>query len=366
MEIVVESGKNMMRWDSEDDWIWFLRNIHDIGQKFDEAILANMEQCTSERKQYWWTCGQTGTLEMGKGAEILTDFISWTKIFGIDDTDLNMSQATFRSFTLSSFLLTLHRIVKVPQVRLLKLWLLLLCGVLHLPFKYRRKSPVPSGNIMNSQRLYYVHTESKSSILTQEKSFVSTEYYNHVLWLNLTVLLYNYVMSNWSEYSKYVMHICSLLMSFLCNVIFNVTYKMSTYICVWTNSSIQYNLHYLPCVWSRLWGASLPLLSLLLLFLPASHGETAIMHYGHFGGLTISCKRTELILMESQHLGYSTDADCRPMGQCAVPYPLAKWYCRGRSKCGGMQVERRPLSKRTCGSDFTNCLRVEYQCIPSK
>ena len=94
--------------------------------------------------------------------------------------------------------------------------------------------------------------------------------------------------------------------------------------------------------------------------------EVAVMHYGHFGGLSLTCKRDELILMESEVLGYSTNRGCSPQPLCSVPYTLAKWYCRGKSTCGGMQVERRPLHKRTCGSEFTNCLRVEYQCVPSK
>ncbi len=94
--------------------------------------------------------------------------------------------------------------------------------------------------------------------------------------------------------------------------------------------------------------------------------QIAVMHYGYFGGLSITCQRNELILMESELLGYSLDDDCDPNPLCSVPYTLAKWYCRGKSTCGGMQVERRPLHKRTCGSDFTNCLRVKYQCVSSK
>ena len=99
----------------------------------------------------------------------------------------------------------------------------------------------------------------------------------------------------------------------------------------------------------------------------AVHAKVEVMQYGHYGGLTLVCGRGELILVESEQLGYSvTDGECSPLPMCSVPYTLAKWYCRGKSTCTGMQVERRPLHKRTCGSDFTNCLRVEYQCIKSK
>lgn len=109
------------------------------------------------------------------------------------------------------------------------------------------------------------------------------------------------------------------------------------------------------------------ILIFMIFFIDGVQGsEVAVMHYGHFGGLSLTCQRDELILMESEVLGYSTNRGCNPQPLCSVPYTLAKWYCRGKSTCGGMQVERRPLHKRTCGSEFTNCLRVEYQCIPSK
>ena len=105
---------------------------------------------------------------------------------------------------------------------------------------------------------------------------------------------------------------------------------------------------------------------LLCLVVPPGEAKVGVMHYGSFGGLSITCQRDELILMESEVLGYSVNDDCKPQNMCSVPYTLAKWYCRGKSTCAGMQVERRPLHKRTCGSDFTNCLRVEYNCVKSK
>ena len=48
-------------------------------------------------------------------------------------------------------------------------------------------------------------------------------------------------------------------------------------------------------------------------------GETSVMHYGHFGGLSISCKRGQLILMKSTRLGYSNDNDCRPKVRSKQP-----------------------------------------------
>ena len=51
---------------------------------------------------------------------------------------------------------------------------------------------------------------------------------------------------------------------------------------------------------------------------------------------------------------------------CSVPYFQASWYCRGKGTCRGMLIERQPLHRRTCGADYTNCLRVEYRCVKSK
>lgn len=96
------------------------------------------------------------------------------------------------------------------------------------------------------------------------------------------------------------------------------------------------------------------------------NSEVEVLHYGQYGGLSIVCNRDELILVQSEQLGYSLTNECNPSPLCSVPYTLVKWYCRGKSSCTGMQVERRPLHKRTCGSDFTNCLRVEYQCVKRK
>lgn len=70
----------------------------------------------------------------------------------------------------------------------------------------------------------------------------------------------------------------------------------------------------------------------------SSAAETAVMHYGHFGGLSIACGRDELISMDSESLGYSKNTDCSPAPPCSVPYTLARWYCRGMSTCEGMQV----------------------------
>jgi hypothetical protein len=107
-----------------------------------------------------------------------------------------------------------------------------------------------------------------------------------------------------------------------------------------------------------------------LLLLPCVRvlqGRVQVMQYGQYGGLNLVCGRDELIYVQSELLGFSEkDGACDPKPLCSVPYTLAKWYCRGRSSCSGMQVERRPLHRRTCGSDFTNCLRVEYQCVKRK
>ena len=94
--------------------------------------------------------------------------------------------------------------------------------------------------------------------------------------------------------------------------------------------------------------------------------KVGIMHYGHYETLGITCERDEIIMITSERLGYSTNNDCAPRRACSVAYTLANWYCRGKSSCEGIPVERRPLHKRTCGSDFTNCLRVEYHCVRRK
>ena len=105
---------------------------------------------------------------------------------------------------------------------------------------------------------------------------------------------------------------------------------------------------------------------ILLSLLSLAHSKVEVLHYGQYGGLSIVCQRDELILVESEKLGYSSTSDCSPHSMCSVEYTLVRWYCRGKSTCTGMQVERRPLHKRTCGSDFTNCLRVEYRCVKRK
>ncbi len=84
--------------------------------------------------------------------------------------------------------------------------------------------------------------------------------------------------------------------------------------------------------------ACLVLLLWLLECVEFVRGETAVMHYGHFGGLSIACGRDELISMDSETLGYSPNTDCNPAPPCSVPYTLARWYCRGMSTCEGMQV----------------------------
>jgi hypothetical protein len=113
------------------------------------------------------------------------------------------------------------------------------------------------------------------------------------------------------------------------------------------------------------------------------------LHYGRDGGLDIECGPDELILIESERLAFNVQSAAGGVGRgsssaggasgsgnvgrcradsasCSVPYSQASWYCRGKSSCSGMPVERRPLHKRTCGSEFTNCLRVEYQCVKSE
>ena len=90
------------------------------------------------------------------------------------------------------------------------------------------------------------------------------------------------------------------------------------------------------------------------------------LHYGLEGGLNIGCRQDELILIVSETLAYSPDDRCLARSpSCSVPYSQASWYCRGKSSCSGMPVERRPLHRKTCGADFTNCLRVDYQCVKS-
>ena len=49
-----------------------------------------------------------------------------------------------------------------------------------------------------------------------------------------------------------------------------------------------------------------------LLCMEFVYNETAVMHYGHFGGLRINCGRDELISMDYERLGYSTNTDCNP------------------------------------------------------
>lgn len=125
------------------------------------------------------------------------------------------------------------------------------------------------------------------------------------------------------------------------------------------------------------------LLAVVLSTVCIANSSTALvkeLHYGRGGGLDIECGPDELILIESERLAYSAvgggaggrggagetepGSRCRAeSASCSVPYSQASWYCRGKSSCSGMQVERRPLHKRTCGSEFTNCLRVEYQCV---
>lgn len=105
-------------------------------------------------------------------------------------------------------------------------------------------------------------------------------------------------------------------------------------------------------------------------------GHVKELRYGRTSGLDLDCRHDELIQIVSERLGYSAGgrqkgrphgvSSCNPRPMCSVPYSQASWYCRGRSSCRGMPVERRPLHRLTCGSDFTNCLRVEYKCVKSK
>jgi len=96
------------------------------------------------------------------------------------------------------------------------------------------------------------------------------------------------------------------------------------------------------------------------------------VHYGDDAGLEIRCAADELIQIESETLTYSgggkrngSGNTCRPSATCSVPYFQASWYCRGKGTCLGMLIERQPLHRMTCGSDYTDCLRVEYQCVKS-
>jgi len=100
------------------------------------------------------------------------------------------------------------------------------------------------------------------------------------------------------------------------------------------------------------------------------------VHYGDDVGLDIHCAADELILIESETLAYSGGSKqnssdsgggktCRPEPMCSVPYSQASWYCRGKGSCSGMLIERQPLHRRTCGSDYTDCLHVEYRCVKS-
>ena len=109
-------------------------------------------------------------------------------------------------------------------------------------------------------------------------------------------------------------------------------------------------------------------ISVTCLFLGSCYAKVAMLHYGKYGGLQLNCDDSELIMIESQVLGYSKNSpDCTPTEECSRPYTLGKWYCRGKtSSCTGMQVERWPLIGTECGSAFTNCLRIEYQCVKGK
>jgi len=100
------------------------------------------------------------------------------------------------------------------------------------------------------------------------------------------------------------------------------------------------------------------------------------VYYGDDAGLDIHCGPDELIQIVSETLAYSggeseqnSSSDggkiCRPRPMCSVQYSQASWYCRGKSTCRGMLIERQPLHRRTCGSDYTDCLHVEYQCVKS-
>jgi len=125
----------------------------------------------------------------------------------------------------------------------------------------------------------------------------------------------------------------------------------------------------------------------LLLFTSVAMATTAVpspsllvkdIHYGDESGLDIRCASDELILIKSETLAYSGGGGgnwnrssgpgrrvCQPRPLCSVSYSQASWYCRGRSTCTGMMIERQPLHRQTCGSDYTDCLRVEYQCVKS-
>lgn len=242
-------------------------------------------------------------------------------------------------------------------MRSLHTLLLLLCGVLHLPHRGRGNALWKHLKFANITRLKLIMEQIFVMIITNMTSLfkISTYLLAHKILLIKSVMfskLYLAVTKTSKclprRFSNNVVDIIRVLLQLFCQIYNNKIKRVST------------------CVSEKIMIRKIVLICIIISAAQPVHAETAVMHYGHFGGLSITCQRGELILIESERLGYSKDADCRPEAQCSVPYPLAKWYCRGRSTCGGMQVERRPLHKRTCGSDFTNCLRVEYQCISSK
>ena len=51
---------------------------------------------------------------------------------------------------------------------------------------------------------------------------------------------------------------------------------------------------------------------------------------------------------------------------CAVDYNNVMWTCRGKGKCFNVPVEARALPDPSCGSAYTTCLKVEYDCVASK
>ena len=107
---------------------------------------------------------------------------------------------------------------------------------------------------------------------------------------------------------------------------------------------------------------------------PSRSLRVSDVRYGDDVGLDISCGPDELIMVESESLSYSGGGErnssnggfCQPRPLCSVPYSQARWYCRGKRTCRGMLIERQPLHRRTCGRDYTDCLRVTYRCVRSR
>ena len=104
------------------------------------------------------------------------------------------------------------------------------------------------------------------------------------------------------------------------------------------------------------------------LLLPlCSHGLTKTAFYGQ-PGLSIECPFDSLIRITSEKLGVGVPEEdtCKTSKGCAVDYNNVMWTCRGKGKCFNVPVEARALPDPSCGSAYTTCLKVEYDCVASK